>query len=74
MLQKAQVTVVSHRECYLREKIFFRRYLRPGVNFCAGGNGKKVCIFKLYMYNEKKNAYHQKTITQNGVIISISFT
>jgi hypothetical protein len=35
-LQVAHLEVQSYQQCYLQEKQFFGKFLKPGVNFCAG--------------------------------------
>ncbi|XP_065335528.1 serine proteinase stubble-like [Cloeon dipterum] len=35
-LQEARLPIRAHTECYLSSRRFFEKYLRPGVNFCAG--------------------------------------
>jgi hypothetical protein len=37
-LQVGRLEVLNHERCYQREKQFFGKNLKPGVNFCAGGN------------------------------------
>jgi Trypsin len=46
-LQTAELTVLSHRECYLWEKNFFGKYLIPGKNFCAKGDNGNFCCSRL---------------------------
>jgi hypothetical protein len=36
LVKEIEVQVLPHRHCYLQEKNFFSRFLRPGLNFCAG--------------------------------------
>ncbi|XP_065334713.1 plasminogen-like [Cloeon dipterum] len=44
VLQEANLRIISHQECYLQNRRFFGKYLRPGDNFCAGYlNGTSVC-------------------------------
>jgi hypothetical protein len=37
LLQVGKLKVLNHSECYLQEKQYFGKNLKPGVNFCAGG-------------------------------------
>jgi hypothetical protein len=37
-LQVGRLEVLNHERCYQWEKQFFGKNLKPGVNFCAGGN------------------------------------
>jgi hypothetical protein len=38
-LLEAKMKVQNHTECYLKKRSFFKKNLRPGKNFCAGGEG-----------------------------------
>ncbi|XP_065346859.1 uncharacterized protein LOC135944075 isoform X2 [Cloeon dipterum] len=43
-LQEARLPIRGHKECYLSNRRFFGKYLRPGDNFCAGyTNGTTTC-------------------------------
>ncbi|CAB3376932.1 Hypothetical predicted protein [Cloeon dipterum] len=43
-LQEARLPITTHKECYLSNRRFFGKYLRPGDNFCAGyRNGTSTC-------------------------------
>ncbi|XP_059468295.1 uncharacterized protein LOC132192379 [Neocloeon triangulifer] len=36
ILQKVDLNIVSHRTCFSQHKLFYRKYLKPTLNFCAG--------------------------------------
>ncbi|XP_065346523.1 putative serine protease 45 [Cloeon dipterum] len=43
-LQEVRLPILAHKECYLSNRRFFGKYLRPGDNFCAGyNNGTTTC-------------------------------
>ncbi|XP_065335987.1 transmembrane protease serine 9-like [Cloeon dipterum] len=43
-LQEAKLQIRSHKVCYLSNRRFFQKYLKPGDNFCAGyTNGTTAC-------------------------------
>jgi hypothetical protein len=44
ILQEAKLKVEPHRDCYLKNRSFFGRYMKPGHNFCAGGTGMNVFL------------------------------
>jgi hypothetical protein len=35
-LQEASIPIQSYEDCYLSQKTFFSKHLKPGYNFCAG--------------------------------------
>jgi hypothetical protein len=39
VLLEADMRVESHLNCYLKNRKFFSKHLKPGTNFCAGGSG-----------------------------------
>ncbi|XP_059473997.1 uncharacterized protein LOC132195803 [Neocloeon triangulifer] len=44
VLQRAELVVRSHLDCFLQNRPFFSGNLQPGINFCAGhANGTSVC-------------------------------
>ncbi|CAB3387319.1 Hypothetical predicted protein [Cloeon dipterum] len=44
-LQEAQLAIRSNRECYLSDRPFFGKQLKPGDNFCAGHTkGASACV------------------------------
>jgi hypothetical protein len=44
-LRYGQLTVLSHKDCYMRDQQFFGKRLRPGYNFCAGGYKSILTFF-----------------------------
>jgi len=38
-LQKVSLNVESYEECYLKDRKYFSKRLKPGQNFCAGIKG-----------------------------------
>ncbi|XP_059469222.1 uncharacterized protein LOC132192978 [Neocloeon triangulifer] len=44
ILQTASLPIKSYFDCYLQRKNFFGKYMKPGMNFCAGySNGTSAC-------------------------------
>jgi len=39
ILQEATLSIQSYWDCYLQNKRYFSKYLKPGINFCAGDKG-----------------------------------
>jgi secreted trypsin-like serine protease len=46
-LQEANLRIKPHLQCYLRKRSFFGNHLKPGRNFCAGGDGKVASFFEV---------------------------
>jgi hypothetical protein len=47
-LQSGKMTALNHKECYLKEKNFYAKYLLPGLSFCvvgANGTGEMLNYF-----------------------------
>ncbi|XP_059480094.1 serine protease gd-like isoform X2 [Neocloeon triangulifer] len=43
-LQQVVLPIKSHFQCFLQNRPFFSKYLRPGLSFCAGySNGTGLC-------------------------------
>ena len=49
VLQSISLRVLPYNECFLREKKFFGKYLKPGRNFCVGPSGVKLILLALYV-------------------------
>jgi hypothetical protein len=45
ILQSISLRVLPYNECFLREKKFFGKYLKPGRNFCVGPSGENNLLF-----------------------------
>ncbi|XP_059491026.1 uncharacterized protein LOC132205773 [Neocloeon triangulifer] len=45
VLQKVELNIASHRNCFLQQRQFFGKFLKPTMNFCAGKpNEAATCI------------------------------
>jgi hypothetical protein len=40
-LLEAKMQALNHTQCYLKNRAFFKKTLRPGRNFCAAGESIK---------------------------------
>jgi hypothetical protein len=49
-LQSGKMTALNHKECYLKEKNFYAKYLLPGLSFCVvGANGTGEMLNSIFI-------------------------